>query len=169
MAIGWHRAIFTAVPLPVPYYAGGVRDTDPTEPELIGYGCTVGHVRAAHSSEVPQRLARFEEALVRSVSSLDGVVAPGEPPAETRQLRGIIDLCAITHGEWIRIHPFANGNGRVARLWVRFILLRYRLPSILPVHPRPDRARYAGCARLAMLGQDGPTAAFFRSLLLEAS
>ncbi len=58
----------------------------------------------------------------------------------------IIGLMAYVHGEWIRIHPFANGNGRTARLWANWIAMRYGLPPFVALRPRPghgyERASY---------------------------
>jgi hypothetical protein len=43
---------------------------------------------------------------------LDSAIPAGGSPAGEAQLRSVLTLCAYTHGEWIRIYPFANGNGR---------------------------------------------------------
>lgn len=42
LAFDWHRAIYQGVPLPVPYYAGEIRDSDAGFPELFGYDVLVG-------------------------------------------------------------------------------------------------------------------------------
>ncbi|MFP5232432.1 MAG: Fic family protein [Acidobacteriota bacterium] len=42
------------------------------------------------------------------------------------------------HAEWIRIHPFANGNGRTARLWANLVAMRYGLPPSIRLRPRPN-------------------------------
>ncbi len=42
-----------------------------------------------------------------------------------------VELAAIFHYRYIRIHPFEDGNGRIARLLMNFILLRYGYPMIV--------------------------------------
>lgn len=42
-----------------------------------------------------------------------------------------VELAAIFHYRYIRIHPFEDGNGRIARLMVNFILSRHGLPMIV--------------------------------------
>ncbi len=42
-----------------------------------------------------------------------------------------IELASLFHYRYIRIHPFEDGNGRIARLLVNFILLRHNLPMIV--------------------------------------
>ena len=42
-----------------------------------------------------------------------------------------IELAALFHYRYIRIHPFEDGNGRIARLIVNFILSRHGLPMIV--------------------------------------
>lgn len=42
-----------------------------------------------------------------------------------------IELAALFHYRYIRIHPFEDGNGRIARLIVNFILARHGLPMIV--------------------------------------
>lgn len=42
-----------------------------------------------------------------------------------------IELAALLHYRYIRIHPFDDGNGRVARLLVNYVLYRNDLPPVI--------------------------------------
>lgn len=42
-----------------------------------------------------------------------------------------IELASLLHYRYIRIHPFEDGNGRIARLLVNYVLLRHNYPMIL--------------------------------------
>lgn len=51
-----------------------------------------------------------------------------------------IELAALFHYRFIRIHPFEDGNGRVSRLLMNYILLRDNYPMIVIRHT--DKNRY---------------------------
>lgn len=42
-----------------------------------------------------------------------------------------IELATLFHYRYIRIHPFEDGNGRMARLLVNFILIRHNFPRLV--------------------------------------
>ncbi len=42
-----------------------------------------------------------------------------------------VELAALFHYRYIRIHPFEDGNGRIARLMVNYILSRHGWPMIV--------------------------------------
>ena len=82
--------------------------------------------RIRHPSNVAQELREFEQKLQAAVSQFDKALPTGKD-LSSDEVDAVIDLCAWAHAEWIRIHPFANGNGRTARLWANFLAMRYGL------------------------------------------
>ncbi len=165
MAQAWHSETYRAVPLPVPYYAGEVRDTDPAYPELIGYEVAVGTAPGLPSADVPSALVGFETGIKAIIGRMDGVVRVGELPTTASELYAVLECAAIAHGEWVRIHPFANGNGRVARLWVNWVAVRYGLPFFMALKTRPANLVYANAARESMRGNHQPMVAVLLTLL----
>lgn len=164
LAQDWHRAFYAGVPLPVPYYAGEVRDSDARFPELIGYEVIIGAASGVPSGLVPAELTRFEASLQRAVASLDAAI-PLNASLGSRELTAVLRLMAITHGEWVQIHPFANGNGRIARVWANWIALRYGLDAFVVLKPRPANLLFAGSAAASMRGDHDPMVVAFHSML----
>jgi fido (protein-threonine AMPylation protein) len=165
MAQEWHRALYAGVKLPEPYYAGEIRDSDPQFPELYGYEVRVGGALGVPSEDVPDELARLETRIQAVCSRLDAAIPSGAPPPDDATLRAVVAACANVHGEWVRIHPFANGNGRTARLWATWIGLRYGLPPFILVKPRPGGEPYAAAAAASMRGDHRLCALLFEEML----
>lgn len=117
---------------------------------------------------LPVELVTFENAVQRLCRTFDAAIPAGTTPTTAAALAGVLRFAAFAHGEWVRIHPFANGNGRTARCWANFIALRYGLPAIATIKPRPADLLYGQAARASMLGNHGPTEALFAAFLSAA-
>jgi fido (protein-threonine AMPylation protein) len=161
----WHRAIFEGVELPVSYYAGGIRDRDSDEPELVDHEVMWGGKPATPAAEVCVQLREFERSAQEATSTLDAAVPAGGSPSEPAALYSVLALAAALHNEWVRIHPHVNANGRIARCWANWALLRYGLPPVVRLRPRPDSALYARAAALARQRAHGPMQRYFHHLL----
>ncbi len=123
----------------------------------------VGAHYGVDAAEVAEELAGFEGKLHALIRELDAMLPTGQEP-DADQLAAVVDLCAWVHAEWIRIHPFANGNGRTARLWANCIAMRYGLPPFIRLRPRPNYG-YGDAGAKAMQGDWKPTSVVFRRLL----
>jgi Fic family protein len=133
------------------------------EPGLENINVRVGANYGVDPADVSHELKQFEAKLQMLVTELDAELPSGQKPNDD-QMAAIIDLCAWAHSEWVRIHPFANGNGRTARLWANFLAMRYGLPPFIRLRPRPN-ASYGQAGAKAMQGDWKPTAAVFHRLL----
>ncbi|TAN51706.1 MAG: Fic family protein [Methylococcaceae bacterium] len=72
-------------------------------------------------------------------------------------------LLARLHHDFIRIHPFDDGNGRVIRLLLNYVLLRV---GLLPLVVKSgDRRRYLDVIALADAGEFAPLGEFFADAL----
>ena len=72
-------------------------------------------------------------------------------------------LLARAHHEFIRIHPFDDGNGRVVRLLLNYVLLR---AGLLPIVVKSrDRRGYLTAIALADAGDLTPFASYFEALI----
>lgn len=133
-------------------------------------GVRIGDLYGIHPDQVAGEIRHFETILKQMFGALDQnmPVASIDHPGFTHsaeQLDDIIELCAWAHAEWVRIHPFVNGNGRIARIWANYIARRYGLPAFIAIRPRPHGRQYGRVGRLAMQGNWEPTIELFRQLL----
>lgn len=168
LALAWHRAIYEGVAVPNADYVGQIRDSDPSLPCLVDYEVAVGSALGVKARDVPDALDAYIRAVRQVVTDLDGAVVSAMTPIEGRVVLAIVRLCAHAHGEWIRIHPFANGNGRTARVWANWIAVRYGMPPFIQIKLRPDDALFAGAAIMSMRGDHRATEALFVSMLNDA-
>jgi hypothetical protein len=155
----WQSQIMEGLHVPDRRYVGAFRG----EPGLERVQVRVGAHYGLDSVEVSEELARFEKKLQALVAELDALL-PIDRELDADQLAAVIDLCAWVHAEWVRIHPFANGNGRTARLWANSLAFRYGLPPFIRLRPRPN-ADYGDAGAKSMQGDWKPTAVVFRRLL----
>lgn len=65
-----------------------------------------------------------------------------------------IELAAILHHKLVNIHPFADGNGRTARLLMNIILLQAGYPLVIIL--KNDRRKYYDTLALADAGNINP-------------
>ena len=157
MARRWQRRFLQGLKAE-PRYVGAFRG----ESGLERTGVKIGAYRGAPAAQVSAELRRFEVRLQAAVAQVDRVISVNKK-LNADECEAIIDLCAWAHAEWVRIHPFANGNGRTARLWANFLALRYGLPPFVRLRPRPDDG-YGDAGAQAMRGNWEPTAAVFRRM-----
>ena len=76
---------------------------------------------------------RAEEEKMLGTRASSPASGAGEDARVPRQRDALspIELATLFHFRYIRIHPFEDGNGRIARLLVNYILLRHDYPMIV--------------------------------------
>jgi Fic family protein len=155
----WHRMMMSGLKSPGKNWAGCFRGAGP----ISAIEVVVGSYPGTPAAEVATETAQFEAILRRVIQHLDTKIPPRSTPTPD-QLSAVIEACAWVHAEWVRIHPFANGNGRTARLWANAIAMRYGLPPFIRLRPRPNFG-YEDASGQSMLGNREPTTQAFHRML----
>ena len=158
----WQRETMAGLDVPNTAFVGRFRG----EPGVKVTRVWVGGIEGVPPADVARELKVFEQRLKRVVAALDKRY-PANRELDTDGLAAVLDLCAWAHSEWVCIHPFVNGNGRIARMWANFLLMRYGLPPGVRLHPRPAGEEYDTAGARAMVGDWKPTAIVFRKMLLD--
>ena len=158
-AKSWHRAMMLGLTPPDKNMVGRLRGAQP----LSNVEVVVGSYPGVPAKEVATQTKQFESKLRKITHHLDANISP-DTDLTPDQLSAVIEACAWAHAEWVRIHPFANGNGRTARFWANAVAMRYQLPPFIRLRPRPNSG-YEIAASEAMLGNRKPTAIVFRQML----
>lgn len=163
----WHKALLQGLSyVPDACYLGAYRGS--AHPWLIRYEVAFGGGRhhGIPAAKVSTHLETYFATLGDRVRSL-AVAIPLDSTRSEDQVRRIADLAAWAHGEWIRIHPFANGNGRTARTLANWILARFHLLPVVGYRPRPGPP-YAQACEASMTGNHEPFARLIVGLLAKA-
>lgn len=153
----WHTRLYDGCTVPSAQYLGGLRG-DTSRPDLVGYEVGIGPPQpdglpekvGVWSQDTPAAVTDLFAQVSAALAVLDGRFPAGTRPGTVDDLAALVGFIAAVHGEWVRIHPFANGNGRTARLWAASLALRYGLPVFVTVKPRPHDVAYLRAGRKSM-------------------
>ena len=95
------------------------------------YVIHAGQYKTRPNSVITRYGDRFEYASPEETPSLMADLVDWYNKAEQEGKLSPVELAALFHYRYIRIHPFEDGNGRIARLLANFILSRHNYPMIV--------------------------------------
>jgi fido (protein-threonine AMPylation protein) len=148
----WHRTVFEGR-VPLDYYAGNYRQNDPHRPCLARDVSIGGIAGSAYQSVIAEITLLFDD-LRRELAYLEVRWSTLSP--ENRALFVATWIASLV-GNFVRVHPFLNGNGRMSRLLWTWGLLRLGLPVQCRITERPSPP-YAGLMNAAMTRNLAPLA-----------
>ena len=95
------------------------------------YVIHAGQYKTRSNSVVTRYGDRFAYATPEETPALMADLVNWYNGAEREGNLSPVELAALFHYRYIRIHPFEDGNGRIARLMVNYILARHDYPMIV--------------------------------------
>lgn len=152
-----HRRMFRwMTPICFQSFAGNYRG-DERYRCLKTYRVTIGNVtNVAQPENVLKELAAFTDSTKRLVQSIES--APNFDP-DDRLWAVIVAVCFVL-AEFMRIHPYANGNGHMGRFMVWSFLLKFGyVPRDWPLEERPPEP-YIQCLDRWRAGEPVPLQLF---------
>ena len=141
----WHAKIFENV-VPKGYYAGNFRSDDPSLP-CLQVDIEVPPNPGAPFSDVPRLMRELSREIATYTIQTEKFIS--SEVTEADRACAILQLTAFIVTKFIKIHPFLNGNGRIARLLTNYFLYRYGYRLLfenpLPRPPSPYDTASAAC------------------------
>ncbi|MCX6877624.1 MAG: Fic family protein [Verrucomicrobia bacterium] len=120
---------------------------------------------------IPGEYKTLPNSVITATGELFEYASPMEVPARMQALvdwlgealadpkLNILTIAARLHHDFVLIHPFDDGNGRVARMLVNYLFLRDGYPPVIV--PTEQKKDYLTALRLADAGDLSPLAEFF--------
>jgi Fic family protein len=99
--------------------------------EYTSYIVHAGRYKTRPNSVITRTGERFEYASPEETPSLMTDLVDWYNAAEQKGQLSPVELAALFHYRYIRIHPFEDGNGRIVRMLVNYILSRHNYPMIV--------------------------------------
>lgn len=98
---------------------------------MTSYTIHTGRYKTRPNSVITRYGDRFEYASPEETPAMMTSLVDWYNEAEKSGEYTPVELAALFHYRYIRIHPFEDGNGRIARLMVNYILARHNWPMIV--------------------------------------
>lgn len=98
------------------------------------YTIHAGQYKTRPNSVITRYGDRFDYASPEETPAMMSDLVDWYNEAEASEALSPVELAALFHYRYIRIHPFEDGNGRIARLMVNFILARHGWPMVVIRH-----------------------------------
>ena len=95
------------------------------------YTIHAGQYKTRPNSVITRYGDRFEYASPEETPALMTDLVDWYNQAEAEGKLSPVELATLFHYRYIRIHPFEDGNGRIARLLVNYILTKHDYPMIV--------------------------------------
>lgn len=95
------------------------------------YVIHAGQYKTRPNSVITSYGDRFEYASPEETPAMMTDLVDWYNGEEKKGVLSPVELAALFHYRYIRIHPFEDGNGRIARLMVNYILSRHGWPMIV--------------------------------------
>ena len=141
-----HHMFHRLTPPAHPYYAGHYRGEN--FPCLFDYQVMIpaDPLVGTHYATVDAAVALFGQDLLAAAAALDASFAlPDARLSQESKLYFAVVVAARAFQEFLTIHPYANGNGHMARFLVWLLLGRYGYwPRSWTIDPQPNVAGYSG-------------------------
>ena len=99
--------------------------------QTTSYVIHAGQYKTRPNSVITRYGDRFEYASPEETPALMADLVNWYNDAEKSGRFTPVELAAIFHYRYIRIHPFEDGNGRIARLMANYILSRHGYPMVV--------------------------------------
>ena len=99
--------------------------------QQTSYTVHAGRYKTLSNSVITRYGDRFDYASHEETPALMTDLVDWYNEEEARGKLTPVQLAALFHYRYIRIHPFEDGNGRIARLMVNYILVRHHWPMVV--------------------------------------
>lgn len=119
------------------------------------YVVHAGQYKTRPNSVITRYGTRFDYASPEETPSLMTDLVDWYNQAETEGKLSPVELAILFHFRYIRIHPFEDGNGRIARLMLNYILSRHGYPMVV-VRSRSKKDYLEALHQSDMIVGDGP-------------